>query len=370
MHPPGLINSPFADYYYEGVDQFIDVNGYAAPLWISSPSEEYALVRERVGLLDSSMLFKLDVEGPTALDVVNRIVTRDLTKLAEKRVAYTAITDENGGMIDDATVIVFSPDRVRVTGANSRDEQLLRDAASDVVSITEVRDTIAHLCIQGPRSRDVLSALTDTDVSNGGLPYYNWAEFEVAGIPALVARLGFTAELGYEISVPAHEGLALYEACADAGATHDIQAFGGAALMMMRIEAGMIMGHGADFDDTVTPFECNLEHVVALDKPFLGRDALVKKKDEITDRLVTIALECSVDELGGSAVLVGDQVVGKVTSAIGSPMLDGNTLAMARVNTRGQAVGTRIKVQAEDGQVDGEVVTTPFYDPARTRARS
>ncbi len=370
MIPAGLKASPFAPNYYNGVDEFIDVNGFAAPLWISSPQEEYDAVRNRVGLLDSSMLYKFDVEGEGAVETVNAVVTRDLRGVDGSRVVYTAITDAEGRMVDDATIIVLAPDHVRVTGSNTRDADLLAAAAPDGVTVREVRDGIAHLCIQGPRGREVLAAMTDADVSNDAFPYYTWQSLEVAGIPAMVARLGFTAELGYEISVPAADGLALYEAAERAGADFEIAGFGGVALMMMRIEAGMVMGHGQDYDESITPFECGLGWAISTEKDFLGREALEALRDETRGRLVTVELDSAVEDADGAPVSIDGDAIGVLTSAIGSPMIGGRTLALARVDRDHTEPGTAVVVGVDGQEVGGTVRGTPFYDPDRLRVKA
>src|SRR5262245_48768952 len=192
--------TPFSPRFADQVSEWVDGFGYAAPLAVSTPEAEYKTVREAVGALDFSMLYKVDVEGRGALELVNRLITRDLRSLPPDRIAYGAIVDENGMMVDDVTSIVFSPEHVRVTGGTARLEELLRELGGAQISVTQRRAEIGHLCLQGPRSRELLAAVTDEDISNEAFPYYTYKpSVELAGVPVHLNRLGFTAVLGYEV---------------------------------------------------------------------------------------------------------------------------------------------------------------------------
>ncbi len=371
--PDHLRSTPFSGLYPQGLEtEWIDVYGYAVPLWLADPVDEYSAFRERVGILEYSMLYKWDLRGPAAIAVANSVFSRNVAAVVPGRIAYGVVTDADGLMIDDCTVTVFADDHVLLCGGNPVLGDVLGARVPAGTVLTERREEYAVASVQGPRSRELLQRLTATDLSSAALPYYSVRTgIDIAGIPATVSRLGFTAELGYEVSVPVDRAADLWNALFKSGADLGVTACGAAALMMARIEAGMVMGE-VEYDHTVTPFECRLGWAVDFDKgDFLGRDALVTKKNTAEGRVVTIRIDGDADGLDGLALHHRDRPVGFVTMAVPSPFLGGATLGMARVHRDAAAVGTHVEVVVGDGITRvAEVVATPIYDPERLRVRS
>ena len=147
-------------------DQWMDLFGYLAPSVVTTTADEYRACREAAALMDFSMLRKVDIEGPGAVELMNATVTRDLARVPQGRIAYGALTDERGKMIDDCTCMIRSPDAVRFCGANDRDYELFSArAAGSGITVSEMTDSLPHLCLQGPASRRILERLTDADMS-------------------------------------------------------------------------------------------------------------------------------------------------------------------------------------------------------------
>jgi aminomethyltransferase len=240
-------------------------------------------------------------------------------------------------------------------------------AEKDLV-VRLLREELCHMTLQGPRSRDLLAKLVEIDVSNDAFPYYTFRdEVSVAGILCLLARMGFTAELGYEIMGPVDRAMELWDAVAAAGEEFDVGSAGSAALMMCRIEAGMVIAH-LDYDETVTPWECNLGWAVSLDTgAYRGRDALAASKDTAPSRVVSVRLDGGESRATGAPLFQGDEQVGHVTMSVVSPYLNFATLGLARVGKEHAAVSTRLVARLEEGEVAAEVVPTPVYDPERKR---
>lgn len=370
--PEGLRPTPFSPRYPDGLESevdWIDVYGFAVPLWVTDPESEYDAVRNRVGAIEYSMLFKWFVEGADARALVDAAVSRDIHKLAVGRIAYGVVVSEDGTMLDDVTITVLADDLIVVAGGNPETEAILRSSSTAAAMISERRDELAVLSLQGPRSREVLAALTSSDISNEALPYYSVTQLELAGIAATVSRLGFTAELGYEIMVNQADALALYDEVFAAGEQFGIQAFSAAALMMCRVEAGMVMGE-IEYDHTVSPYECRLGWTID-DKPhFHGRDALLARKATDNGRVVTISVEGEPDGLDGSVVHAGEAPLGIVTMAVPSPVLGGQTIALARIHRDYADVDTELAVATPDGLRTATVIATPVFDPQRIRVRS
>ena len=197
-------------------------------------------------------------------------------------------------MVDDCTVMPRSSDgdRVRFCGANDRDYEIFSAAAEGLgIDVRERTDDLPHLCLQGPSSRAILQSMTDSDLSSQAFPYYTFQEdVEIAGIPVFMTRLGYTAELGYELWVERDRALDLWGALLAEGADHGMEVIGMDALDLFRIEGGFIIG-GVEYDPTVSPYECGLGWAVDLDKPeFQGRGSLQADEEASSLRLTSVAL--------------------------------------------------------------------------------
>jgi aminomethyltransferase len=352
-------------------DDWMDLFDYWAPTVVTDTQEEYRAVRETAGLMDFSMLRKIDIEGEGALDVVNYVVTRDVAKLSPGRIAYGALVGEDGKMVDDCTAMLRAPDRIRFCGANDKDADYFQElAAGTDVSVRPFTDDMPHLCVQGPKSREILQPVANRDLSNQEFPYYTFREdVEIAGIPIFMTRLGYTAELGYELWVERDSALDLWDALLEAGEPHGMKVIGMTALDLFRIEGGFIIG-GVEYDSTVSPYECGLGWSVELDKPdFQGKEALARDREQTRLRLTSVVLERGGDEASGGAIVVDDEDVGLVTQAISSPYLGGKTLGLAKIRKDLNNPGQAIEVRVGDDRVPGEVVSHPVYDPERKRAK-
>jgi aminomethyltransferase len=352
-------------------DQWMDLFGYWAPTVVTDTDDEYRAVRETAGLMDFTMLRKVDLEGPGALDLVNRVVARDVSKLTPGRIAYGPLVDEDGKMVDDCTVMLRAVDRVRFCGANDRDFEIFRaEAEGTEIEVREFTDAMPHLCLQGPRSREILQGLADQDLSNGAFPYYTFREdVAVAGVPVFMTRLGYTAELGYELWVERERALELWDALVEAGEPQGMRVIGMTALDLFRIEGGFIIG-GVEYDPSVSPFECGLGWAVAFDKKQLrGRAGLERDRDEAALRLTSVVLEGGGDDASGAPLAVDGAEAGFVTQAVVSPYLGGKTLGLAKVRKEHAEPGTAVTARIGGDEVAGEVVRHPVYDPERRRAK-
>lgn len=351
-------------------DEWMDLFGYWAPTVVTDTLEEYRAVREAAGLMDFSMLRKIDLEGAGAQEFINTMVARDVAKLGQGQIAYGPLTDEDGMMIDDCTVMVRSADSIRFCGANDRDHKIFGDEAPEGIVVREFTDAMPHLCLQGPKSREWLQTLTDADLSNASFPYYRFREdVEIAGIPVFMTRLGYTAELGYELWVEEARALELWDALVEALEPQGMKIVGMVALDLFRIEGGFIIG-GVEYDPTVSPYECGLGWAVDLEKgDFRGRDALRRAAEETSLRLTTVELESGGDEASGAPLFVDGEEVGLVTQAVESPYRDGRTVGLAKIRKDLREPGVKVEARVGEETVAGEVVRHPVYDPERKRAK-
>lgn len=343
---------------------------------------EYLACRERVAAMDLSQLRKWEVLGPDAETLIQRAITRDARRLAIGQVSYTAVCDETGAMVDDATVFRLGQDNWRFVGGCDTDELLLRETAErhglERVWIKPATDELHNLAVQGPRSRDALAPLIWSGPTQPDLRDLRWFRFLVGrvggpqGIPVVVSRTGYTGELGYELFCHPRDGEAVWDAVMEAGAEHGIAPLGLDALELLRVEAGLILA-GHEFGQGEDPFEAGIGFTVALEgEDFTGRDALVERRDHPRERLVGLVLDGGEAPAHGDAVLVGRRSAGVVTSGIVSPHRRA-PVALARVAVQHAAEGTAIEVERADGRrrrLAGTVTAIPFYDPGKERPRA
>jgi glycine cleavage system T protein len=353
-------------------DEWMDLFGYWAPAVVTDTLEEYRAVREQAGLMDFSMLRKWDLDGPGARRVINDVVTRDIARLRPGQIVYSALCNAEGKMVDDCTVAVRSDDHIRFCGANDKDQlSFERRTAGTGVAVRHYTDEIGHLCLQGPKSREWLQTLTDTDLSRSAFPYYTFKEqVTIAGMPVFMTRLGYTAELGYELWAPADRAVEFFDRLVGILEPKGMRIVGMTALDLLRIEGGFIIG-GIEYNETVSPYECALDWAIEFEKgDFQGKAALLKDRETAPLRLTSVVLESGGDAASGAPISVGGATVGLVTQAIVSPYLGGRTLGLAKLRKDLVEPGTRISAEVGGKDVRGEVVRHHVYDPERMRVRS
>ena len=351
-------------------DDWMDLFGYLAPAVVTETAAEWRACRETAALMDFSMLRKVEIEGAGSLEFVNTLVTRDVSKLTTGQIAYGALCDDDGKMIDDCTVLVRSGDRLRFCGANDRDFHLFSETAPSGITVREITDAYPHLCLQGPKSREILQSISNKDLSNEAFPYYSHREdIEIAGIPVFMTRLGYTAELGYELWVDESRALELWDALMIAGEAHGMAVIGMVALDLFRIEGGFIIG-GVEYDPTVSPYECGLGWSVNLDKAeFQGRAGCLRDRDETRLRLTSVALDDGGDDASGAPIFVDGTEIGFITQAVRSPYLGGRTLGLAKLDVDHIVVGQAITARVDGVDVSGEIVQHPTYEKERRKAK-
>jgi glycine cleavage system T protein (aminomethyltransferase) len=280
------------------------------------------------------------------------------------RAQYSMICAPDGGVIDDLIVYRLGPERFLVV-ANAGNATVVSDELATRLgrwrAVLDDRSLATSLvAIQGPRAAGVLGPLTDIALDD--LRYYAIAEGQVAGIPALVARTGYTGEDGFEIFVDWEGGSAVWEALAAAGKEAGVIACGLGARDTLRLEAGMPL-YGNELDRATNPFEAGLGRVVKLDKPgdFVGREALARvAREGPAKQLVGMVITGRGIARHGYPVLADDGATGVVTSGTHSPTL-GKPIAMAYVAPRDAGPDTILSVEIREQPVAAEVVPLPFY---------
>ena len=363
----------------------VEYRGYWLPHCFNNEGAiaEYWACRERAAVMDLSPLRKWEVLGPDAERLVQWVITRDARRLAVGQVVYTAVCNDTGGMVDDATVFRLGEDNFRFVGGDEADGVWLKEQAERIgplkVWIKPSTDQLHNLAIQGPASREILKGIVWTPPIQPSLEELRWFRFTIGrigsydGIPIVVSRTGYTGELGYEVWCHPGDGPAVWDAIWEAGEAHGLKPLGLEALDILRIESGLLFA-GYEFDDSVDPFEAGIGFTVNLETEddFVGREALVARKASPQRALVGLELEGNETAGHGDPVYVGRQRVGVVTSGTRSPVLRKN-IALCRVAVQFREIGTKLEIGKLDGhqkRIAAEVVRLPFYDPEKARPRS
>jgi aminomethyltransferase len=361
--------------------RFTEYNGYWLPTGYDNLGSvaEYWACREGAAMMDLSPLRKWEVLGPDAEELLQATVTRDIRRLSDGQVVYTAMCNDTGGMIDDATVFRMHATNFRFVGGSAYDGVWLREQADRLglrVWIKESTDELHNVAVQGPNSRDLLRELIWTAPTQTPFAELKWFRFAVGrlggpqGMPLIASRTGYSGELGYELFCHPKDAPELWDAVMETGG---VTPLGLEALDMLRIEAGLIFA-GYEFDDQVDPFEAGIGFTVPADKEddFVGKDALAERRAHPQRTLVGLELEGNEPGAHGDCVHVGRQQVGVVTSGTRSPVLKKN-VALCRMNVRYAEPGTEVEVGKLDGhqkRIPATVVRIPFYDPDKTRPRA
>jgi aminomethyltransferase len=366
---------------------------YAVSAFESHHEHEYNAIRNAAALIDVSPLFKYIVTGRDATRLVDRLITRDATKLAVGQVAYTPWCDERGMVIDDGTVSRLEENRYRWTSADPSLRWFVQNAAGLDVTVEDVSEKVAALALQGPTSRALLREIADADVET--LKYFRVTSGRIAGVPVDISRTGYTGDLGYEIWMPWESATRVWDTLVEAGGPFDLRPAGMLALDIVRIEAGLLLIE-VDFfgsrkalipSQQYSPFEMGLGRLVQLDKrPFVGQAALRRELERGVARQI-VGLEINWEEVEALYEQQGlpPQVpstasrvpvpvyrrsaqVGKATSTTWSPVLK-KLIALATVDASCTAAGTHVEievtVEAVRHRVGATVVKTPFFNPPR-----
>ena len=363
-HEPAVHETPLTDRHRALGARLIEFGGWLMPVQYRSILDEHRAVRETVGLFDLSHMGELYVEGPDAGPALAAALISDPPSLAVGRAHYSMICTVDGGIIDDLIVYRLADERFLVV-ANAGNAATVSDALAErLVKAKAVLDdrSLASglLAVQGPRAQTVLAPLTDVNLD--GMRYYAVAEGNVAGIPALVARTGYTGEDGFEVFVETGATAELWEVLLTAVQAHGGLPIGLGARDTLRLEAGMPL-YGNELSLDINPFEAGLGRVVKLDKPgdFVGRAALEKVAREGTTRkLVGLIVEGRGIARHGYPLFAGERRTGEVTSGTQSPTL-GVPIAMAYVALGDAEPGTVVDVEIRGARVPARVVALPFY---------
>lgn len=334
-------------------------------------------VRSKVGLIDVGTLGKIQIVGPDAAKFLGAIYTGSFEKQPIGRLRYGVACDETGVIIEDGVVARLEEDRFYVSATSSGAAAFYREMQRWVqllgMNVTLINSTasLGAMNLAGPLSREVLAPHTDSDLSPEAFPYLGVREATVAGVPALLIRVGFVGELGYEIHVPAASTQHVWTTLMETGASHGIRPFGVEAQRLLRLEKGHLIV-SQDTDALTNPFEADVAWSINGKKSFFvgSRSLEILKKQPLTRRLVGLkfaAENTAKLPIENHQVIQDGELAGRITSIAHRSTL-GHPIAMAFVRPDLTTVGTKLTIRVGDGSlVPAIVAAMPFYDPDAER---
>ena len=366
---------------------------YTVSVYEVHHDHEYNAIRNAAALIDITPLYKYLISGKDATKLVNRVITRDINKVAVGQVIYCCWCDEQGRVIDDGTITRLEQNKYRWTAADPSLRWFRQNGLNMDVSVEDISEKIAALALQGPTSGKLLKAAAEAEITN--LKYFRMTQGKIAGVPVDISRTGYTGDLGYEIWVSWDDAVKVWDALMDVGKRFDIQAAGMLALDVARIEAGLLLIE-VDYNSSkkaliasqkYSPYELGFGKMVHLDKEnFVGRSALaVAQKQGVPRQLVGLEVdwtevEARYEKFGLTPaaptqasrvhvpVYLGEKQVGKATSTTWSPLLK-KMIALASVDTEHSKIDTKLQmeitIEAIRQRVTARVVKLPFFSPAR-----
>ena len=369
---------------------------YAVSAYEAHHEHEYAAIRNGAALIDVSPLFKYIVSGPDATRLVDRVITRDASKVAVGQVIYTPWCDERGKVIDDGTVTRLEEEVWRWTAADPSLRWFRQNAAGMKVQVQDVSEQVAALAVQGPTSARLLKAVAEVDLD--GLRYFRMTRGRINDVAVEISRTGYTGDLGYEVWMPWDRATDVWDRLVAIGKAYDATPAGMLALDVARIEAGLLL-IDVDFHGSrkvsvdmqrCTPDEMGLGRLVSEGKaPFIGREAIRReraqghKQQVVGLEILWTDVESLYTKVGltpqvpiaasrlAVPVYKGGRQVGKATSTTWSPVLK-KLIALATIDRPHFATGTplevEITVEAVRHRARATVVPTPFYNPPQKTA--
>jgi aminomethyltransferase len=393
------LRTPFYDIHRRRASKMVKGGGdYMFPLTYTSPIEEHINTRTNVGIQDLSTMGEVDIKGPGAERLVNRLLVNEIRDMHPGQVRYSHMCNEEGGIVDDITVYKFGEEHYMIvtsSGPRKKTARWIAEHATGMSAYTnDLTGAIALISVQGPRSRDfLLTQVEEADLEN--LKFFWFTQGVINETELLISRSGYTGELGYELYIPAEEAAVMWEDLEEAGKPFGLQPYGVQAMQSLRIEKTYPL-YGPDIDESRNPFEAGLSRWIRFDKrEFIGRETLLRIQDYgLDERWTGMTLESEVPAKTGDRIFsiadiatirekmftgseagesfdletAGEQV-GEVTSSAKGHTVE-ETLAMGYIQVTHTWPGARLLVEVNDRPTLATVVSTPFFDPGGVRLRA
>ena len=336
--------------------------GYNMPVRYSSDLEEHNTVRNAVGIFDVSHMGEFLVQGPGALDLIQRITTNDASKLTQNKIQYTCFPNEQGGIVDDLLVYCFGEeDYMLVVNASNidKDWEWVNKYNTGGVKLTNISDEMSLFAVQGPKTVEALQSLTALDLAS--MAYYTFDKGEFAGVQdVIVSATGYTGAGGFEIYVKNEDARRVFDAIMEVGKEFGIKPIGLGARDTLRLEMGFCL-YGNDINDTTSPLEAGLGWITKFDKEFVNSENLKAQKEAgVQRKLVGFEmLEKAIPRAHYEIVNEAGEQIGEVTSGTMSPSM-GKGIGLGYVKTELSKPGTEIFIRVRNKDIKAQIVKLPI----------
>jgi aminomethyltransferase len=392
--------TPLFDYHVRHAEMVRGGGDFLFPLAFTNPVEEHLNTRQNAGMQDLSTMGEVDIKGPGAERLVNRLLVNAVRDMLPGQVRYSTMVNENAGIVDDITAYKFHDEHWMIVTSSAPRKKSFRwineHAQGMSAYCTDLTGAIALLSVQGPRSRELLTSLATSQQPLASLKFFHFTSATINDTQLLISRSGYTGELGYELYVPSEEALGVWEFLLKAGRDFGLRPYGTAAMQSLRIEKALpLAGPDIPDDESRTPFHLGLDRWIRFDKQdFVGRDALLRQQEMgISERWVGLHVDSDIAPRAGAAIMAVSDIspqrrvrksgtragepieprapsgqIGSVSSAARGHSV-GKMLALAYVQTTHAFAGAQLMVDVEGEPRSAKVVPIPFFDPAGQRLR-
>jgi len=364
MSTENLKKTPLNEVHRNLGGKMVDFGGWDMPVqYTAGVIAEHMATREKAGLFDVSHMGEIWVEGEDAIAFVNRITTNDVTKLVDGQAHYSALTNENGGVVDDLLVYRFDQGKLLlVVNASTTDKDwdwITSHVKDEAITLTNASADYCQIAIQGPKALEIAQKFTKVNLSE--IKYYHFTVDKFNGVEAIISRTGYTGEDGFEIYADKTEAVRLWNDFLEAGAEYGILPCGLAARNTLRLESAMSL-YGHELSDEISPLEAGLGWISKLGKgDFIGREPMAKLKEEgLKKKLVGFEMVDKGIARDEMEVYIGDEKVGYVSSGSPAPYLKKN-IGLAFVPTEFAKTGQEITIDVRGKKLAAVIVPTPFY---------
>ncbi len=362
METANLKRTPLNEVHRAAGAKMVDFGGWDMPVQYSGLVDEHHTVRTAAGLFDVSHMGEIEIRGPEALQLVDYVTTNAASKLKQGQAQYSGLLYDHGGFVDDILVHKVADDSFFIcVNASNQDKDFAHIAAVNKFEceVEFAGPKYAQLAIQGPRALVTAQKLTGAVLS--AISYYWFVDGTFAGVPARIARTGYTGEDGFEVYVAPEYAVATWNAIMDAGKPFGIKPCGLGARNTLRLESKMAL-YGHEIDASINPYEADLAWIVKLDKgDFIGRNALAERLEKgLTRRLVGFEMRGRGIGRDGYEVLLNGKPAGWVTSGSPAPTLNKN-IGLCYLPVHRVQPGDKIEIVVRNCPVEAEIVPTPFY---------
>lgn len=363
MTPAPLQQTPLNEVHRAAGAKMVDFGGWDMPVQYSGLVDEHHTVRRAVGLFDVSHMGEIEIRGNDALRFTSYLTTNATDKLQDGQAHYSGLLYDHGGFVDDILVHRVDANSFFLcvnAGNQEKDFEHIRAAAAQFdCEVEYASQKYAQIAIQGPRALQTAQPLTATPLAP--IRYYWFADGVFAGVPARMARTGYTGEDGFEIYVAPDHAVTVWNAIMASGAAHGIKPCGLGARNTLRLESSMAL-YGHEIGPSISPLEAGLGWTVKFDKgDFIGRDALLRQKEKgLTRKLAGFEMRGRGIGRDGYEVHLDGQAAGWVTSGSPSPTLN-RSIGLCYLPPDRAALTEKIQVVIRNQSVEAEIVATPFY---------